>query len=102
MNHFVSAAFILCFFDFGFVLSQTPQISGLAEYQVVSPGAVLAALTFSISPPSATIVATSSNPLLVSNTNIAVSGAGLSRTVLVTPTSGKVGTAVIRLVATGT
>jgi hypothetical protein len=44
-----------------------------------------------------TLLANSSNPALVPNTNIVLSGTGINRTVIVTPAAGQVGTSLIAL-----
>ncbi len=79
-----------------------PTLTGLAGYQIVSPGQIPAALSFIVGDAetaagSLNVVATSSNTNLVPNANLALGNFGASRTVQVTPVAGQRGTAVIKL-----
>ncbi len=79
-----------------------PSISGLPSYQIISPGQIAPPVSFAVSDPETTasalsVVATSSNLALVPNANITLTTDGVSRTVQVSPISGKTGVAVIKL-----
>ncbi|MFK8112781.1 MAG: GEVED domain-containing protein [Rubripirellula sp.] len=81
-----------------------PTISDV-EDQSVSQDNATAALAIMVgdletTPASLSVVGSSANPTLVPDANIVVSGTGADRTVVVTPASGQLGTAIITLTVT--
>ena len=79
-----------------------PTLTALQGYQIASPGQTPAAVTFTVADAetaaaSLNVVATSSNAILVPNTNLTLGGSGSARTVQVTPVVGQKGSAVIKL-----
>ena len=78
-----------------------PTISTVAD-QVTSPNTPVGPLAFtvgepSLSPTNLTVLAQSLDPRLVASSGLALSGSGSNRTVTVTPTAGRAGTATILL-----
>ena len=79
-----------------------PSLTGLAEYQIASPGQTPPAIGFSVGDAETAVellnvTAISSNTKLVPNANLALGGSGANRTVQVVPVAGQSGTAVIKL-----
>ena len=84
--------------------AETPftALTGLPGYQIASPGQTPPAVVFTVGDAetaagSLSVAATSSNTNLVPNANIALVNSGASRSVQITPVTGKLGSAVIRL-----
>ncbi len=82
-----------------------PTLTGLPGYQLVAPGEMPAAVSFTVgdaetAPGSLVVTASSSKVSLVPNANLSLGGGGASRTVRVTPVAGQRGTAVIKVKAT--
>lgn len=82
-----------------------PTLTGLAEYQIVAPGLMPAAMPFTVGDAetavgSLVVTSSSSNVGLVPNANITLGGSGANRTVRVTPVAGQRGTAVIKVKVT--
>ena len=79
-----------------------PTLTGLPGYQIASPGQTPPAIGFTVGDAetaagSLSVAATSSNTNLVPNANIALVNSGASRSLQITPVTGKLGSAVIRL-----
>ena len=79
-----------------------PTLTGLTNYQIISPGQTAAAVAFTVGDAETAagalmVVASSSNTNLVPNANLALGGSGASRTVQATSVAGKTGAAVIKL-----
>ena len=80
-------------------------ISNIADQNLIGVAASTGPLAFTLAYPenpsaTFTVSASSSNTVLVPNTNIALGGSGTNRTVTVTPESSKKGTATITITAT--
>ncbi len=85
-------------------VNTAPQISNVSN-QTVPQGGNTGAITFTVSdgetaPPGLVVTATSSNPTLVPQSAITLTGAGQDRTVTVAPAAGQSGTATITLTVT--
>ncbi len=82
--------------------ANTPPAVGAIPAQTVRAGTATAAVPFTVADAETpagdlTVAATSSNPGLVPAANVALGGAGGSRTVTVTPAAGQTGTATITI-----
>jgi hypothetical protein len=85
-------------------VNDPPQISDLPDQTIAEDGNT-GSIAFTVgdaetAPASLTLSASSSNPALVPNVNVAFGGAGSSRTVTVTPAPNQFGTAIITVTIT--